>query len=393
MGKRKKHSLCLEIITRANNKNIIEIDKLNIMINRFKISGLLVLLLIMSCTNDERVVYVDGEELDGTTVDTDLSIKDMATFNVGAAVKTSQMKNDSDYISALTSNFSQITAEYEMKMENIWTSSTAYNWDAADYLVDFAQENNTEVHGHVLVWYNSIPNWLIAEKNDSIVFESKVKTYITDVVTRYKGKVKSWDVVNEVFADDGSLRADEVISPLFNDLVGFYGRCFQYARDADPDAKLFYNDYSVVVNSSKRTAIKNMVTRFKSEGYPIDGIGAQFHYTKDTKLSTIKTGFNDIATTSLLIHISELDIVMNVDKSNSFIFSNSAAQEQSVIYETIVKMYNSLPENQKFAITTWGVTDKYTWLTSYWNPNVYPLLLDSNYNKKKAYQGFLNGLN
>lgn len=360
--------------------------------NKYKFLGLFVLLLTISCT-EEEVVFVEGVELEqGITVNTEESIKDKASFKVGGTVKTSQMQGDSDYIPALTANFSQITAEFEMKMESIWRSSDNYYWEASDYLVDFAEDNDMEVHGHVLLWYNSIPTWLANESNDSIVFEANIKSYITEVVSRYQGKIKTWDVVNEVFADNGSLRTDDVISPLFNDLVGFYGRCFQYVRDIDPDAKLFYNDFSVVVNASKRTAIKNMVSRFKSEGYPIDGIGAQFHYNQDTSLSRIKEGFSDIASTGLLMHISELDMVMNSGKVDGFIFSNSSAQEQSNIYKGIVEMYNDLPESQKFAITTWGVTDKYTWLTDFWHPRVYPLLLDENYNKKPAYQGFLEGL-
>ncbi len=359
---------------------------------KFKILNVLALLLIISCSEEEQVVFVNGIEPEGTTVETNISIKDKAAFNVGAAVKSSQMMDDPEYIGALTNNFNQLSAEFEMKMESIYSSATTYNWEATDYLVDFAENNDMEVHGHTLLWYNSIPNWLANEENDSIAFEARIKTYITDVVGRYKGKIKSWDVVNEVFDDGGSLRIDEVISPLFNDPIAFYGRCFQYAKDADPDAKLFYNDFSIVIDEGKRTAIKNMATRFQEEGYPIDGIGAQFHYSKSNNLTGIEEGFNDLASTGLLMHISELDIIMNTSKLDAFAFSSAVAQEQSEIYEAIVSMYENLPESQKFAITTWGLTDKYTWLTSFWHPNEKPLLLDANYNKKKAYEGFLNGL-
>ncbi|SFZ95034.1 endo-1,4-beta-xylanase [Flaviramulus basaltis] len=363
------------------------------MIEKIKFLGVFFLFLITSCTTDEKVVFIQGIEPEGTTIDTDISIKDKATFKVGAAVKTSYLKNDADYKDALIANFSQLTAEFEMKMESIWASENNYNWDAVDYLVDFAQDNNMEVHGHTLVWYRSFPSWFKNQNNDSIAFEAKVKTYITDVVGRYKGKIKSWDVVNEVFEDGGGMRNDDVIAPLFNDPIGFYGRCFQYARDVDPDAKLFYNDYSVVIDSGKRNAIKDMVTRFQEKGYPIDGIGAQFHYGKSTNMGTIIEGFNDLSSIGLLMHISELDIKMNTNKSDLFVFSNAIAQEQSDIYKEIVSMYNSLPESQKFAISTWGVTDNYSWLLTEWHPKEYPLLLDSNYNKKKAYQGFILGLN
>lgn len=390
MEKRKKLSISLKPITKLNKTNM----KINFnrMKEKFSFSTIAFLLLISSCTQDEKVVFVKGEESTGTIINTAENLKDKAAYNIGTAVKTSLMKNDAEYLQALKESFNQITAEYEMKMDIIWTSENNYNWEAADYLVNFAEDNNIDVHGHSLVWYRSFPNWLISQNNDSIAFEAKVKTYITDVVDRYKGKIRSWDVVNEVFADGGGLRDENIIKPLFNDPIAFYGRCFQYAKDADPDTKLFYNDYSVVIDEGKRNAIKKLVARFKDESYPIDGIGAQFHYGKSTSLTKINDGFTDLASTDLLIHISELDIKMNANQSDLFVFSSAIAQEQADIYETIAEMYESLPTNQKFGISTWGITDKYTWLTTDWHEKEYPLLMDSNFNKKLAYQGFLNGL-
>lgn len=364
------------------------------MTNKYKLLSVLIILLIVACSSDEKIVFVQGAEpVPAVGVDTDVEIKDVAGFGIGAAVKKRLIETDQDYKDALVASFNQITAEFEMKMAEIWTSPTSYNWEAADFLVDFAETNDMEVHAHTLVWHNSIPTWLVEENNDSIVFEAKVKTYITDVVGRYKGKVKSWDVVNEVFADGGGLRDNTIIAPLFNDPIGFYGRCFQYTKDADPDAKLFYNDFTVVVDEGKRTAIKNMIARFQSEGIPIDGVGDQFHYETTTNKGTIEEGFNDIASTGLLIHISELDIKVNVNRSDAYVFSSEQAQIQSDTYEFIVGLYNALPESQKFAITTWGVGDKYTWLTDFWHPLEFPLLFDTNFNKKKAYEGFLKGLN
>ncbi len=361
------------------------------MINKQIIWGVLFALIFASCSNDEKVVFINVDENPVTPVPSQ-TLKEKAKFKIGAAVKMKDLQNEVNFKNAVVKHYSQITAEYEMKMANIWTSSTVYNWTAADYLVNFAKENNLEVHGHTLIWYDSFPEWFKTAKYDSIAFESKVKVYITDVVGRYKGKVKSWDVVNEVFADGGALREEGVIKTVFKDPIGFYGRCFQYAKTADPDAKLFYNDYSVVIDAGKRAAIKKMVTRFKAKGYPIDGLGDQFHYGNDTNKQTMKTGFTDLASTGLLIHISELDIKVNTSKSDSYVFTDAEAQKQSETYQYITAMYEELPQNQKFAITTWGVTDKYTWLTAFWNAKEYPLLLDSEYNKKPAYQGFLSGL-
>lgn len=363
------------------------------MINRQIILGVLTAFVFASCSNDEKVVFINADE-DGGPVNPipTQTLKEKAKFKIGAAVKMKDLQGEANYKNAVLKHYSQITAEYEMKMASIWTSSSASNYTAADYLVNFAKDNNLEVHGHTLVWYDSFPEWFKNAKYDSITYEAKVKVYIADVVGRYKGKVKSWDVVNEVFADGGALRNEDVIKPVFKDPIGFYGRCFRYARAADPDAKLFYNDYSVVIDAGKRAAIKKMVTRFKANGVPIDGVGDQFHYATDTNRQTMTTGFTDLASTGLLIHISELDIKVNTGKSDSYVFTDIEAEKQSETYKYTTAMYEALPQNQKFAITTWGVTDKYTWLTSWWHPKEYPLLLDRDYNKKPAYQGFLSGL-
>ena len=183
------------------------------MINKKYILGILSVLLFASCSNDEKVVFINAEEGDsGNPNPITQTLKEKAKFKIGAAVKMKDLQNEANFKNAVLKHYSQITAEFEMKMASIWTSSTAYNFTAADYLVGFAKDNNLEVHGHTLVWYDSFPEWFKNAKYDSIAFESKVKIYITDVVGRYKGRVKSWDVVNEVFADGGAMRNETVIN-------------------------------------------------------------------------------------------------------------------------------------------------------------------------------------
>jgi endo-1,4-beta-xylanase len=318
-------------------------------------------------------------------------IKNKASFPIGAAVTMSHLK-ETDFSEAFRNNYNQLSAEYEMKMKQIWTSPDGYAFTNPDYLVNYAEQNNMRVHGHVLLWYQSFPDWFNNMGYDSANFENKIKTYIFTVVGRYKGKIVSWDVANEIFADNGSLRVETFVYKTFKDPVAFYGRCFRYARISDPDVKLFYNDYDIVLNAAKRNSVKEMVARFRKEGYPIDGIGEQAHTTIWTNKLSISIGLTDIASTGLLIHISELDLRVNQYKSDSYVFTDSEQQKQSDLVKAIVEMYETLPQVQKFAITTWGVADKYTWLTSWWHPKEYPLLLDSNYAKKKAYYGFFDGL-
>ncbi len=355
----------------------------------YLILSTLVLFSLASCNNEEVIFIKNTPVVDTTQVAS--TIGEKATFSIGAATSVSAL-NSTIYSNTLSANFTQITAEYEMKMARIWTGPNNYSWTAADALVTYAETHNMDVHGHTLVWYNSFPEWFKTANYDSAAFETNVKNYITAVVTRYKGRVKSWDVANEVFADGGGLRAEGTIKPVFQDPIAFYGRCFQYARAADPDAKLFYNDYSVVIDAGKRNAMKKMATRFAQEGYPIDGFGDQFHYRVSTDKNTIKTGFNDLASTGLLIHLSELDIIMNVNKLDNYEFTATEQEKQYTSYRFIVEMYEKLPAAQKFAITTWGVSDNSTWLTGWWHPKEYPLLFDANYQKKRAYYGFLDGL-
>ena len=363
------------------NCNFNRMMKLNYLILYVIASGLLV-----GCSNKDGTI-----DTQVPAVTTTLTIKEKAKFPIGAAVTVAHLK-EADFASAFKNNFSQLSAEYEMKMKGIWTSSISYSFDNTDYLVNYAAQNSMKVHGHVLLWYQSFPDWFTTANYDSLNFENNLKTYIQTVVGRYKGKIGSWDVANEIFADDGSLRVEAYVYKTFKDPIGFYGRCFQYARIADPAVKLFYNDYDQVLNSAKRYAVKKMVERFKKEGYPIDGIGDQFHTTVWTSKTTINNGLIDLATTGLLIHISELDIRVNQNKSDTYEFNDTEKQKQSDMYKAVVDSYEALPQAQKFAITTWGVSDKYTWLTSWWHPKEYPLLFDNSYTRKKAYEGFLSGL-
>lgn len=327
-------------------------------------------------------------------VTTTQKIKDLSTtFKFGAAVKSSNMKSETDYDNIFKGEFNQLTAEFEMKMNFIWNAETSYNFTNVDYLVNYAQQNNMTVHGHALLWYQSFPTWFKDAKYDSVAFESKVKTYIQTVVGRYKGKIRSWDVANEIFNDDGTLRIESQIQGTFKDPIGFVGRCFKYANEADPDCKLFYNDFNVVLATGKRTAMKNMAIRFKNANIPIHGLGEQFHYRISTNQTQINNGFADLVNSGLLIHLSEIDCKVNTTNSPTYTVNATDLQKQSDFYKNIVKLYNAIPSNQKFAMTTWGITDKNTWLRDSGNGNrEYPLLFDESYVKKPAYVGFLDGL-
>lgn len=319
-------------------------------------------------------------------------------FFVGVAVKANQLTNGSAYDVVLKNEFSSITAEYEMKMNPISTGSGQYNWTAADKIVAYGNTNGINVHGHALVWHNAIPDWLKNFKGDDAAFALEVKKYITDVVTHYAGKVKSWDVVNEAVDDsNGGMR-----STLFLTRMGpnYIKDCFKWARDAanaagDKNLLLFYNEYATSDNSAKQNKMYAIIDDLKASNL-IDGVGFQMHntYLNPTKVQ-IETDINKAVAKGLKIHISELD--MQVNQANDITtFTNERRLAQKEKYKEIVKIYNALPAANKYALTIWGFKDNESWIPYSTDlnhvGNDWPLLFDADFKIKSAHTGFLEGL-
>lgn len=319
-------------------------------------------------------------------------------FFVGMAVKANQLDSGSKYDAILKNEFSSISAEYEMKMNPISISSGVYNWTAADKIVAYGNANGINVHGHALVWHNAVPNWLTNFSGTDAAFTAEIKKYITDVVTHYAGKVKSWDVVNEAVDDNsGNLR-----NTIFLQRMGpnYIKDCFKWARDAadaagDTNLLLFYNDYATSTNIPKQNKMFSIVDDLKASNV-IDGLGYQMHntYLSPTK-TQIETDINRAVAKGLKIHISELDIQVNPANDIST-FTNERRLAQKEKYKEIVKIYNSIPAPNKYSLTIWGMKDNESWIpysTDLNHPgNDWPLLYDSNFAIKSAHTGFLEGL-
>lgn len=319
----------------------------------------------------------------------DTSLYKMVPFPVGASVNVTLMKNNTKYNGVVTKEYNSITAENAMKFGALHPSQNTFSWDDADYLVTYAQANNKRVHGHTLNWYTSLPAWVTNFVGDSAAWENMMKTHIQTVVTHFKGKVASWDVVNEAFNDDGTLRNSIWVQHLGADYIA---RCFQYANQSDPSALLFYNDYGHEYSSAKRTAIFNMIADFKRRGIPIHGIGMQFHMTVGQTDGNIAAAISGAAATGLKVHISELDIRLNANKDANFPFTAALATQQSAKYEYVFKTFKAIPAAQQYGITTWNVGDADSWIPAWQGAPDYPLPFDGNYLRKAAYRGIINGV-
>lgn len=323
-----------------------------------------------------------------------------ASFPIGFAISPGRLQNSAPYRQTVIQEVNSITADVAMKPSRISPQKGTLNFGDADQLIEFAQSQNKRVHGHALVWYiDTSPNWL-KQIRDSTELETTLQTYIQTVATHFKGKVASWDVVNEAFDKQGAIRTDSLEGPgrptfnvgktLGNDYVA---RMFQYAHKADPNARLFYNDYDQETRPAKLDAILAMVTDFKRRNISIHGLGLQMHININTPNEGIEKAIRQYAETGLLVHISELDIAINPGKKKDFAVTPELLEKQSEKYRFVVNTYKKLvPASQQFGITMWGVDDGTSWIPGFCKCADNVLLFDANYGKKRAYQGFLDGL-
>ncbi|SFD10505.1 endo-1,4-beta-xylanase [Algibacter pectinivorans] len=318
-------------------------------------------------------------------------LKDAAkTFSVGTITRSSYISAGGRHTEILKEEFNNLTSEYEMKMNVMYPSQGNYNFSAGDAIVNFAQVNGMNVHGHALIWHNATPSWVENFSGTNAEFESMIEDYITTTLKHYKGKVRSWDVVNEAL-EDGS--GHPLRNSIFRQKMGdnYVKKCFQFARNADPDVMLFYNDYNMASSATKRKAMFNLVDEL---GDLIDGIGAQMHISYNRpSTSSIQAVADGTVSRGLKLHFAELDIRTNPEKdANVSELSATKASAQKDKFKEVVKIYNAIPLDNKFALTTWGVRDNESWLLDFWGVPDWPLMFDENYNKKAAYEGFLEGL-
>ena len=335
----------------------------------------------------------------GTTYKTQESIKNIASFPIGNVVSSDKLKSNPLFVSTLKRDFNSMTAENQMKMANIFKAPGVYDFSDGDEIVKFAKENNFRVFGHALIWHSSIPKWLKNYKGTNEDFESLIKDYIQNTVSHFaKEKVRidgeevsiveGWDVVNEAFTTGAE-------NSIFRKKLGedYVSKCFKWAREADPDVKLFYNDYNLESYPAKIKKVQKMIKNFQEKNIPIDGIGFQMHIDHlNPKKETIEQNLEKIIKSGLLIHFSEIDITVNKEKSfKKLNYEKALIQEEK--YKEIAEIYMSIPKNQQFGMTFWGMRDNDSWLLKFHNNKYeYPSLYNSNYELKISHRGLIKGL-
>ena len=335
-------------------------------------------------------------------IDTRTGYKDTYSdyFSIGVALNLRNVASP-EQMDVVKKNFNSITAENAMKPGVIHPKEGVWNFGGADRIANWCRANGVKMRGHCLAWHSQFADWMFTDKKGRAVkkevFYERLREHIHTVVNRYKDVVYAWDVLNEAIADgDGRARTwrKEAPSPYrktkMMDLCGeeLIVKVFQFAREADNNVELFYNDYNTC-NPTKRDRIYNMVKRMKEAGAPIDGIGMQGHYNiygpsmEDFENAIVK--FSQIVNK---IHITELDIRTNEEMGGQLMFSRGKGGEVPQHIKTLheaqyANIFRVLRKHKDVIknVTFWNLSDADSWIGA----DNYPLPFDKNLKPKKVY--------
>ena len=321
-------------------------------------------------------------------------------FSIGVAVNMRNISNP-EQIAIIKKDFNSITAENDMKPQSTEPAYGQFNWENADKIANFCRSNGIKLRGHCLMWHAQIGEWVYKDEKGDLVSKEKLfqnmKHHITAIVERYKDVIYAWDVVNEAISDGGWQGGRRGMgehpspyrnSPLYQ-IAGdeFIKKAFIYAREADPNVLLFYNDYNAA-DPGKRDRIYNMVKSMKEEGVPIDGIGMQGHYNVyGPSMEDVDAALTKYSTIVKHIHITELDIRANQEMGGQLNFSRDGGNISQVVKtlqeDQYARLFKVLRKHKDVVdnVTFWNLSDRDSWLGA----RNYPLPYDENYKAKRVY--------
>lgn len=329
-------------------------------------------------------------------------------FYIGVALNTRQIwERDTESLPIIKTQFNAIVAENCMKSMSLQPREGEFQFRDADKFVEFGERNKMFITGHTLIWHSQTPNWFFKDENGNDVSKEvlieRMKKHITTVVSRYKGRIKGWDVVNEAILDDGSWRKSKFYNIIGEDFIRL---AFEFAHAADPKAELYYNDFSMAV-AGKRQGVVNMLRKLKSQGVKVTGVGMQGHLgLTSPKIEDFEKSLLAFSAEGAKVMITELDITVLPNPSRNM----GADVNQNFEYKKEINPYmDGLPENvasqldQRYLdffklflkhqdkvsrVTLWGVTDGDSWRNN-WpvrGRKDYPLLFDREYKAKPVVQ-------
>ena len=331
-------------------------------------------------------------------------------FPIGVAVSPRSLEGVTGEF--IKKHFNSLTPENVMKPALIQPQEGKFSWAEADKIVEFAQANGMKVRGHTLCWHNQTGEWMFKDAQGNQASKelvlARLKEHITQVVSRYKGKIYAWDVVNEAIdnLDPANVGYRQT---LWYKICGdeFIAKAFQWAHEADPKAVLFYNEYNTE-NPAKREKTYEMLKKMLAQGVPINGVGIQAHWDigspkhvgqlnqpgegdfiiPGSSEDAIRESINKFSSLGLVVQITELDVSIYTSRTDTLNLGFTPEREQKQI-DFYKKAFKVFRDKKKVitGVTFWNLSDRSSWLDSRTprRGKPYPLLFDENMKPKKAY--------
>lgn len=336
-----------------------------------------------------------------------------AHFRVGVAVSGFTFQ-DAPSVELISTHFNHLSPENLLKWSSVHREPGVYNFEIADQYVAFGEERGMSLYGHALVWHQQVPEWVFLDDAGKAITKAalieRLSDHITTVAGRYGDRIEYWDVVNEAFNDDGSLRDTPWRSILGDDYIA---EVFELTSTLIPDAKLVYNDYSLA-SSNKRAGVLQMVEDLQARGIRIDAIGEQGHYNRTyPSISQIDQMLGDFADLGIAVLITELDVdplpnaqgIQGADLSVNEAYNEEYNPFQTCLPEDLdaelatrwQSLFEAFVERSDIieAVTFWGVSDGQSWLNNWpvQGRTNYPLLFNRDLTAKLALKSVLDTAN
>jgi endo-1,4-beta-xylanase len=296
----------------------------------------------------------------------------------GTALTQSNL-GDPTLTAVAAAQFDMVTPGNEMKWDTTEPANGSYSFGAGDAIVAFATSHSQRVRGHNLVWHSQLPSWVSSLPLNQV--QAAMESHITTEATHYKGQVYAWDVVNEPFNDDGSLRQDVFYNAMGS---GYIADALRTAHAADPNAKLYLNDYNIEATGAKSNAMYSLVSSLKSQGVPIDGVGFESHFILGQVPSTLLANMQRFAALGVNVAITELDDRIQLPASSANL------QQQATDFAAVVNACLQVPACP--GVTQWGVGDADSWIPGFFSGYGSATMYDSAYQPKPAYTATANAL-